>query len=93
MPSGTLTEPADSQATQSAYELRDIPVNRLVVSENNPRKTFDDERLEELAASIRSKGVLFSASRRMQPHHEKKNSMLRKLHLAVAFRADAERSV
>ena len=31
--------------------------------------------------------------RRMQPHHEKKNSMLRKLHLAVAFHADAEPSV
>jgi uncharacterized MnhB-related membrane protein len=26
---------------------------------------------------------------RMQPHHEKKNSMLRKLHLAVAFHAGA----
>jgi len=26
---------------------------------------------------------------RMQAHHEKKNSMLRKLHLAAAFRAGA----
>jgi pyruvate kinase len=31
--------------------------------------------------------VLGDILRRMQPHHEKKNSMLRKLHLAVAFHA------
>jgi pyruvate kinase len=31
--------------------------------------------------------------RRMQPHHEKKNSMLRKLHLAVAFHAGTGPSV
>src|ERR1035437_6734917 len=56
MPSGTLTEPADSQATQSAYELRDIPVNRLVVSENNPRKTFDEHELERLAHAMSTRG-------------------------------------
>jgi pyruvate kinase len=33
--------------------------------------------------------VLGDILRRMQPHHEKKNSMLRKLHLAVAFHAEA----
>lgn len=33
--------------------------------------------------------VLGDILRRMQPHHEKKNSMLRKLHLAVAFHAGA----
>jgi hypothetical protein len=81
------------EAVQSLPEYVNVPLAELVESSTNPRKTFDDERLEELAASIRSKGVLFSASRRMQPHHEKKNSMLRKLHLAVAFRADAEPSV
>src|SRR5487761_1675340 len=30
----------------------------LVASSPNPRRTFDEERLEELAESIRSKGVL-----------------------------------
>ena len=34
-------------------------------------------------------GILGDILRRMQPHHEKKNSMLRKLHLAVAFHAGA----
>jgi pyruvate kinase len=33
--------------------------------------------------------ILGDILRRMQPHHEKKNSMLRKLHLAVAFRPGA----
>jgi hypothetical protein len=33
--------------------------------------------------------VLGDILRRMQPHHEKKNSMLRKLQLAVAFHAGA----
>ncbi|MGB9505605.1 MAG: pyruvate kinase, partial [Candidatus Acidiferrum sp.] len=33
--------------------------------------------------------ILGDILRRMQPHHEKKNSMLRKLHLAVAFHARA----
>lgn len=33
--------------------------------------------------------ILGDILRRMQPHHEKKNSMLRKLHLAVAFHAGA----
>jgi pyruvate kinase len=33
--------------------------------------------------------ILSDILRRMQPHHEKKNSLLRKLHLAVAFHAGA----
>ncbi|MGC2770027.1 MAG: pyruvate kinase, partial [Candidatus Acidiferrum sp.] len=33
--------------------------------------------------------ILGDILRRMQPHHEKKNSLLRKLHLAVAFHAGA----
>lgn len=39
-----------------------------------------------IVAAVR---VLGDILRRMQPHHEKKNSMLRKLHLAVAFRPGA----
>jgi pyruvate kinase len=35
-----------------------------------------------IVAAVRTLGDIL---RRMQPHHEKKNSMLRKLHLAVAF--------
>ena len=33
--------------------------------------------------------ILGDILRRLHPHHEKKNSLLRKLHLAVAFHAGA----
>jgi hypothetical protein len=33
--------------------------------------------------------ILGDILERMQAHHEKKNSLLRKLHLAAAFRAGA----
>ena len=35
-----------------------VPVDRLAPNPNQPRKTFNDEGLEELAASIRENGVL-----------------------------------
>jgi ParB family transcriptional regulator, chromosome partitioning protein len=46
------------EAVQSLPEYVNVPLTELVESSTNPRKTFDDERLEELAESIRSKGVL-----------------------------------
>ncbi|HUZ96489.1 MAG TPA: ParB/RepB/Spo0J family partition protein [Edaphobacter sp.] len=42
--------------TQSDY--RDLPLDWLVVSPTNPRKTFDEDAMRELAASIRENGVL-----------------------------------
>ena len=39
-------------------EYQNIPIARLKESSTNPRKTFDEERLKELAESIRSKGIL-----------------------------------
>jgi ParB family transcriptional regulator, chromosome partitioning protein len=42
--------------TQSDY--RDLPLDWLVVSPTNPRKTFDEAAMQELAASIRENGVL-----------------------------------
>ena len=46
------------EAVQSLPEYVNVPLAELVESSTNPRKTFDAERLEELADSIRSKGVL-----------------------------------
>jgi hypothetical protein len=43
------------EAVQSLPEYVNVPPAELVESPTNPRKTFDDETLEELAASIRSK--------------------------------------
>ena len=45
-----------SVQTQSDY--RDLPLDWLVVSPTNPRKTFDKDAMQELAASIRENGVL-----------------------------------
>lgn len=39
-------------------EYRDLPIDWLVQSPTNPRKTFDEDGMNELAASIRVNGVL-----------------------------------
>jgi ParB family chromosome partitioning protein len=42
----------------NATEYRDLPIDWLVVSPTNPRKTFDEEAMKEMAESIRTNGVL-----------------------------------
>ena len=42
----------------NATEYRDVPLSQLNESKTNPRRVFDDAALKELAASIRSQGVL-----------------------------------
>jgi ParB family chromosome partitioning protein len=42
----------------NATEYRDLPLSQLNESKTNPRRVFDDAALKELAASIRSQGVL-----------------------------------
>ena len=39
-------------------EYRDLPLSVLIESKTNPRRFFEDSALKELAASIRSQGVL-----------------------------------
>lgn len=39
-------------------DAREIDLNRIEPDPDQPRRTFDDDRLEELAASIRAEGVL-----------------------------------
>ena len=43
---------------QIQSEYRDLPLDWLAVSPTNPRKTFDEDAMQELAASIRENGVL-----------------------------------
>ena len=43
------------EAVKSLQEYVSVPVADLVESSTNPRKTFDEVKLEELAESIRSK--------------------------------------
>ena len=39
-------------------EYRDLPLDTLTESPNNPRKSFDEASLNELAASIKAQGIL-----------------------------------
>ena len=60
-----------TEAVKSLNEYVSIPIGELIESSTNPRKAFDEERLEELAGSIRSKGVLSPlVVRRVNAHFE-----------------------
>jgi ParB family transcriptional regulator, chromosome partitioning protein len=53
--------------TQSEY--RDLPLDSLTESPNNPRKSFDEAGLNELAASIKAQGILAPLVVRPVDHH------------------------
>lgn len=55
-PGGGNAQP--SKPLPSHGEQRMIPVDRISPSPFNPRKTFDEAELEELASSIREKGLV-----------------------------------
>src|SRR6185437_14766266 len=60
-----------TETTKGTQEYRSIPITQLKESASNPRKTFDEGRLAELAESIRSKGVLSPLLvRRVNGHYE-----------------------
>lgn len=46
------------QATRSGEEVRKVPLNKLEPSSLQPRKSFSEEQLEELTASIRERGII-----------------------------------
>jgi len=52
---GALLPTAD---TEDGVRLRELPVDSLIPNPQQPRRSFDGQALEELAASIRSSGVL-----------------------------------
>src|SRR6266481_4170517 len=59
------------ETVKPLQEYVNVPLAQLVESSTNPRKTFDEEKLEELAESIRSKGVLSPLlTRRVNGHFE-----------------------
>jgi len=62
---------SSKEAVKSLQEYVNVSLAELVKSSTNPRKTFDAERLEELAESIRSKGILSPLlTRRVNSHFE-----------------------
>ena len=59
------------EAVKPLQEYRNVPLTQLVESSTNPRKAFDEERLEELAESVRSKGILSPLlTRKVNGHFE-----------------------
>src|SRR5208282_5963456 len=60
-----------NESVKPLQEYVSVPIAELAESSTNPRKVFDEERLEELAESIRSKGVLSPLlTRRVNGHFE-----------------------
>lgn len=53
----TATE-TQSEATEVLHDFRVLPVHTLQESPTNPRRSFDETKLQELAQSIRAQGVL-----------------------------------
>jgi ParB family chromosome partitioning protein len=51
-------ESSNSQEGQSQEEVRQIPIDAIVSSPYQPRTIFDDERIEELAQTIRTHGMI-----------------------------------
>src|SRR5271163_2031609 len=47
-----------TEVVKSSKEYMNVPIAELVESSTNPRKVFDQSFLEELAVSIRNKGIL-----------------------------------
>jgi ParB family chromosome partitioning protein len=45
-------------AHETARRVEEIPLDRVIPDPGNPRRSFDDDALAELAASIAARGVL-----------------------------------
>ncbi len=50
--------PVREPAPEAAETFENIPVDRIVANQDQPRGVFDDAKLEELAQSIRTHGVI-----------------------------------
>jgi ParB family chromosome partitioning protein len=53
-----ITENEVSETSESKGTANEIPVNRIIVNPLQPREDFDEEKLNELAESIRLKGLI-----------------------------------
>ena len=52
------TQDTETPAANGEGELRQLAVGSITSGKYQPRRTFDDDKLDELAASIRTQGVL-----------------------------------
>jgi ParB family chromosome partitioning protein len=63
-----LGEASDEPAAGGRAGARKAPIEFLRANPNNPRKSFRDDELDELAASIRERGVIQPVVVRPAPH-------------------------
>ena len=55
---GDMATLEGARVTESGSGVKKLPVEFIIANRANPRRTFDAEQLEELANSIREKGVM-----------------------------------
>lgn len=55
---GTLLADAEKVGNTAVSAIQEIPISRIVPNPNQPRTTFDDEALAELAQSIKELGIV-----------------------------------
>ena len=55
---GALIESAEPTAAAGSSIFNEVPIEFIYANPNQPRTEFDDESLEELAASIRTNGII-----------------------------------
>lgn len=66
----TVTPIDESKAIDRNNELREISITDLVESKLNPRRTWDENQLKELAASIADVGIIEPLRVRPHPDHK-----------------------
>lgn len=55
---GVDASAAPEEPTASGNALRDMPIELILANPNQPRRVFDDSSLDDLAKSIREKGIV-----------------------------------
>lgn len=83
---GALLPEVESQAGE---EVRQIPIHRISPNPDQPRKQFDPDRLEELAASLRVHGMLQPVV--VRPHADGYHLIVGERRWRAAQRAGMER--
>jgi ParB family chromosome partitioning protein len=67
IPAAATPSPEEGTQTKAGGNLRAVDIENIHPSGKQPRKTFDDARLNELAESIRSQGIIQPLVVRVRP--------------------------
>ena len=67
IPAAAASDSETSAPAKSGTSLRAVDIETIHPSGRQPRKTFDDARLNELAESIRSQGIIQPLVVRVRP--------------------------